>query len=237
MKNTNAIIALLLFVTSAAHAAPAKQPRQKRTPSQPTRLTDRQKGELSNAIANYKELYLGMEVLRDAEMDIPTDARKKLNELRSTIDRYRKDYSKDTFVMKQVQDFDKYLSKKSPALPPKNQDYYGKLTAPALPAKDQSYYGKLTAPALPERYPQFREFMRTYRNQIILPNNQVNRDWVTRGGQALRLDLGSSSNMTAVKETLWNEMQPTLNEYANSPVNRNNPRYREEIRASFDAAL
>lgn len=237
MKNINAIVAVLLFVVSAADAAPAKQPRQRRTPSQSTRLTGRQKGELSNAITNYKNSLLALQTLQQKGMTPSTDDVRKRNSLKATIDRYKKDYPKDMFVMEHMQDLDMFLSEMAPALPAKDQDYYGKLPAPALPAKDQSYYGKLPAPALPERYPQYKQFMRTYRNQIILPTGQINKDWVDRGRQAMRLDLGASSNENSIKETLWSELQPTLDEYANSPANRNNPGYRDQIRVSFDAAF
>jgi hypothetical protein len=131
-----------------------------------------------------------------------------------------------------------YYGKKltPPALPAKNQDYYGKLTSPALPEKGQDYYGKLTSPALPARNPHYTQFMKTYTNPIILPNNEINKDWIARGSEAVRNDLGLQATKATIREELWRLAQENLDDFANSPLNANNPSYKENIKNSFDAA-
>lgn len=80
----------------------------------------------------------------------------------------------------------------------------------------------------------YANFMKSFRGQIILPNNTINPQWFSGAMDATRKDLGSSANAQSVPKALWLNVINTVNEYSQAPTNRNNKNFYNEIKSSFD---
>ena len=81
----------------------------------------------------------------------------------------------------------------------------------------------------------YNNFMKSFRGEVLLPNNTINPEWFTGALTATRNDLGNTASAQDVPLKLWNNVLYALKEYSELPRNRNNINFLKEVKASFDA--
>jgi len=92
--------------------------------------------------------------------------------------------------------------------------------------------------ATPMGQPNYDQFVRGYKGEIITSNNMISPVWVSGAIGALRADK-LTTDITDVKvgSFLWRSIENVVNYYANLPANRNNKDFKDRIWQSLARSI